>query len=602
VGARLGAAVAAAVLALVALGGLDRLEADAVDARFALRGAEPRGDVVVVAVDAATFAEYERTQWPYPRRWHAEVIDRLAEAGAERIAYDVQFTEASRLADDLALFDAAGRAGGVVFATTEVAPGGRTNVLGGDDNLARADARAGNAILPAGPGGVIRRMRRSEDGLMSFAWVAAGVTAGPEDAWIDFQGPPGTVPTVSFADVREGRLDPEAVRGRVVVVGATAPTLHDLHSTPGSGGALMAGPEVQANAISTALRGFPLRSAPGWIGVLAVLGLSLAVPSAARRVAIRACGALALGLAAAWTGLAWGAFALGWVVPVAAPLTALALSTLAALAVRATLEGRARRRVRATLERFAGEQVVGELLDRGAGEAALGGVRQVSTVLFCDLRGFTAFAEEIPAERVIGVLNRYLTEMSDAILDRGGTLVSYMGDGIMAVFGSPIERPDHAEVALAAARDMAGPRLARFNAWLATEGLDVVFALGVGLNSGPVMSGMVGSERRLEYAAVGDTTNVAARLQALSKGRAESVLFSDATRELLPGDMAGLACLGHVELPGRRAGLVLWGVREPQDAVAASLAAEERSSPHAPTLAAARPVDRRPASGQRPRG
>jgi adenylate cyclase len=600
VGARLGALVAAAVLALWAAGGLDRLEADSVDARFAMRRAEPRGEVVVVAIDGPTFSDYEGRQWPYPRRWHAELLDRLTAAGARVVAYDVQFTEASRPAEDLALYDAATRAGNVVFATTEV-DRGRSNVLGGEENLDRAGARSANAILPTGPGGVIRKVRRAEDGLVSFAWAAAGRRDGPAEAWIDFQGPPGTVRTVSFSDVREGRVDPAVFRGRTVVVGASAPTLHDLHSTPGSHGQLMAGPEVQANAISTALRGFPLRSAPGWLGVLAVLALAFAVPLAAARAGLVRCGALAVGLAAGWLGVAWAAFALDRIVPVAAPLVALALSTGAALGVRAALEGRGRRRMRASLERFAGAQVVGELLAREERHAVLGGVRQVSTVLFCDLRGFTAFAEALPAERVIDVLNRYLTEMSDAILDRSGTLVSYMGDGIMAVFGSPIERPDHAEAALAAAREMAGPRLARFNAWLAEQGFEASFALGIGLNSGPVMSGMVGSERRLEYAAVGDTTNVAARLQALSKGRPESVLLSDATRELLPADADGLVCLGHVELTGRRAGLVLWGVRAREGAVAASLAPAERSSPHAPAPQPAhRPAGRRPAPGHRP--
>src|SRR3712207_6766468 len=110
-GARLGAVFAALVLALWGLGALDRLEADAVDARFALRGEQPRDDVVVVAIDDDTFSEYEGTQWPYPRRWHADVIDRLAQAGARRIAYDVQFTEASTAAQDMALYDAAARAG-----------------------------------------------------------------------------------------------------------------------------------------------------------------------------------------------------------------------------------------------------------------------------------------------------------------------------------------------------------------------------------------------------------------------------------------------------------------------------------------------------------
>jgi adenylate cyclase len=143
------------------------------------------------------------------------------------------------------------------------------------------------------------------------------------------------------------------------------------------------------------------------------------------------------------------------------------------------------------------------------------------------------------------------------MLAHGGTVVSYMGDGIMAVFGAPIEQPDHADRALAAAREMLTVRLPRFNAWL-TEGGP--FRMGIGLNSGPVSSGNVGSEERLEYAAVGDTTNVAARLEAKSKETPHALLFSDATRALLDGEPPDLVEVGEVELRGREARIRVWSL------------------------------------------
>ena len=121
---------------------------------------------------------------------------------------------------------------------------------------------------------------------------------------------------------------------------------------------------------------------------------------------------------------------------------------------------------------------------------------------------------------MIDVLNRYLTTMTDVILAHGGTLVSFMGDGIMAVFGAPIELDDHADRALAAAREMAGPALDEFNEWMRAEGHGEGFRIGVGLNSGAVMAGNVGSERRLEYTVIGDTTNTASRLEGMTKGTA----------------------------------------------------------------------------------
>ena len=157
-----------------------------------------------------------------------------------------------------------------------------------------------------------------------------------------------------------------------------------------------------------------------------------------------------------------------------------------------------------------------------------------ATVMFTDLRGFTSFSEETDPAEVIDVLNHYLSEMSDAILDHGGTLVAYMGDGIFAVFGAPLEQPDHADRALRTAREMLDVRLPRFNDWIRSEGHGDGFRMGIGLNSGYVMSGHVGSERRVEYAAVGDTTNTASRIEAQTKRTPHQLLLSDSTKQALP--------------------------------------------------------------------
>ena len=129
------------------------------------------------------------------------------------------------------------------------------------------------------------------------------------------------------------------------------------------------------------------------------------------------------------------------------------------------------------------------------------------------IRGFTPFAESLPVDQVIDVLNRYLGLMTDAVLDHGGTLVDYMGDGVMAAFGAPVPTDDHADLAVEAARSMVTEKLPEFNRWLETSGIGDGFRMGIGINSGPVMSGSVGSERRLEYAVIGDTVNTASRIE-----------------------------------------------------------------------------------------
>ena len=227
---------------------------------------------------------------------------------------------------------------------------------------------------------------------------------------------------------------------------------------------------------------------------------------------------------------------------------------------RARLNALERNRVRGAFARFLPESMVDEMLSRSGADLRLGGIRIVGTALFTDIRGFTAFAEATPPDRVVDVLNRYFEEMSGAILDAGGTLLAYLGDGILAVFGAPIEADDHADRALSAAREMVHERLPRFNAWLVSEGIGDGFAMGVGIASGPFMSGNVGSERRLEYTAIGDTVNTAARLESLTKEHPHAVLVSDTTRALLSGD-GGLVFVDEVTPRGKSQALRLWALR-----------------------------------------
>src|SRR5205823_2037862 len=237
-----------------------------------------------------------------------------------------------------------------------------------------------------------------------------------------------------------------------------------VHPVPTSGAGTMPGPEVQANAISTVLRGLPLREAPWWVNALAAIALALVVPLAALRVRAAAAAALGLGALGAWLVGCQVAFAHGVVLAATPPIAGLVIAPVGTIGAAALLSAADRRRTRSLFSRFVPEPVVEALLEREGGEARLGGVRQDATVLFCDLRGFTTFAERAAPELVIDVLNRYLAEVSDAVLAHGGTVVTYLGDGVMAVFGSPLARADHPRAALAAAEELLTDRLPRFHA------------------------------------------------------------------------------------------------------------------------------------------
>ena len=384
---------------------------------------------------------------------------------------------------------------------------------------------------------------------------------GAEGAWIDFHGPPGTIRSLVFSDIVLNTFVSGDVRDKIVVVGNTAPNLGDVHPTP-FGGLPMSGPEIHANAISTLLRGVPLRDASTWLNVVILLGLVAAAAAAALRRSALIGILVAATLIGAFLVVAQLTFNGGRVLDVGAPVIATALVGVAGLAINYWLVVRDRARLRTAFARFLPAPVVDGVLEEAGDSGRLGGRRLYATVMFADLRGFTAAAERLPPELVIDVLNRYLTEMSDAVLDHGGTLVAYQGDGLMAVFGAPIEQADHADRALDAAREMRDLRLPRFNAWAVGAGVADGFRMGIGLASGPVMSGNVGSERRLEYAAVGDTTNNAARLEGLTKEMPHMVLVADSTRAAVTRSVPDLTAVGSLDVRGRQVPASVWTLAE----------------------------------------
>jgi CHASE2 domain-containing sensor protein len=333
---------------------LPGVQSDAVALRFQARSAHTPPELVVVAIDDVTFSDLG-LQWPFRRSLHARAVDRLRAAGARTIVYDVQFTEASsRPRDDLALFDAVRRAGNVVLATSEVDDDGRTNVLGGDENLREARARVGASNLPSGPGGVFERFTPTALGIETLPVVAARLAGGPrlkpsdferDGAWIDYRGGPGTVRTVSFSDLVEGRTPSAVLRDKIVVVGASAPALQDVHATPAASRQLMAGPEIQANAIWTALHGLTLRSVPLLVDLLAVIALALAPAIAGLRARPLAVALVAPLVGAAWLGAAQLAFNSGDVVAVVWPLASLLMGTTGTVAGRYLAELSERRRM-----------------------------------------------------------------------------------------------------------------------------------------------------------------------------------------------------------------------------------------------------------------
>ena len=569
------------------------LEDRSVDARFRIRGVRDAPDnLVILGVDDVTFQDLQQ-RWPFTRDYHAKIINRLHKDGAKLIVFDVQFTEPQDTgrpnkdaSDDNALLLACQEAGTCVMVSTEFNEKSESAVFGGPEGQRFARVRGvGTALQTTDPDGVIRKMLFQHQGAKTLGVVAheaihkKKVTReefGGTTTFVDWYGPGGTVKTISYSRACTGcgktsRGKPKKIaaappgffKDKIVLIGPVAASLQDLHETPFD--EIMPGAEVQANEFLTAERGFPLSDSPTWLDILLIVVMGFVAPLASIRlrlwgIAVAVAGGLLYALA---TQVLFQTE--GTILSFTYPIGSLLLSSVGSLAVHYVTEAFERARVRENFARFVPESVVGDVLEQADG-ARLGGVARNATVMFSDLRGFTSFAEQLEPDQVIRILNRYLTAMvDDAILPAGGTLVDYMGDGIMAVFGAPVEQAGHADDALAAAREMAGERLAEFNEWMKAEyGFEKSFRMGIGLNSGQVMSGNVGSEKRLAYTAIGDTTNTAARLEGMTKGTDFMLFMAESTKEALSQEPEDVAFVGEYEIRGRVEKLVIWSVSESQ--------------------------------------
>ena len=345
-----------AAVALVALlaalvvhgsGWLHGLELSTIDTRFSLRGArDAPDDMVLVGFDRGGLAKIGES-WPPDRRVHARLIDRLRAAGAAMIAYDITFTEPKSVRADNALFDAMDRAAdsGRFVLAGHIDERGETVVMGGsgEDLRAQTGVRVAPPFTANDPGAILRRISYTFQGVKTFAVAAAEEAArrpiepfqlGGRDPWIDYAGPPGTFPVTSFAEVLDGSVPAESLRGKVVVVGQTDTSLGDAHSTPLSDERAMSGPEVVANQLDTLRDEAPLRSASGTVDRFLILLLAVLGPLLALRLTVARSQLAVVLTAVAFLIAAVLLFSSGIVLDVVHPLLAAVIALAGLLAVR----------------------------------------------------------------------------------------------------------------------------------------------------------------------------------------------------------------------------------------------------------------------------
>ena len=376
---------------------------------------------------------------------------------------------------------------------------------------------------------------------------------------INYRGGPRSFPTYSFHRVLSKEIAPETFAGKIVLVGATTPTLHDMFATPFAPQGDMPGVEIHANVLETLILGVPIRPIPSWIvAMLTVAAGAVAVLVARRMRPVPAFAAIA-GALAAYLGMSHAVFRVWhlWIGVVTVPL-ALALGYTGAAVRNFIHEQREKRR----LSRFFSPSVVREIVrSHHAGEALESGRRRL-TVLFSDIRGFTTLSERLAPEDVVEFLREYLTVMTDAVFKHGGTVDKYIGDAIMALYNVPFEAPDHAAQAVRTAlefqRRLEG-LAARFGPRLGAP-----LRCGVGIHTGDAVVGTLGSEQRLEYTAIGDTVNLGSRLESITKDFDVPIVISEATWMEVK-DLFRTRYLGEVTVKGKEVPVKIYTVLDDED-------------------------------------
>ncbi|MBN2406827.1 MAG: adenylate/guanylate cyclase domain-containing protein [Elusimicrobia bacterium] len=332
----------------------------------------------------------------------------------------------------------------------------------------------------------------------------------------------------AFDDMSAGRkpkVDLAGLKDQLVFVGLTATGTADLRPTPFTPLFPMVG--FLASASANIINGQFLRSAPGWLNYLLIVITGLAASLFTIRLRAVSSALLNTGVVAAYFLGSYLLFKSNCVITTFYPFLAVVLSYTTITMYRFTAEEKEKKVIRGIFQRYVSSRVVDVLLEHPE-QIKLGGERKRLTVFFSDIRGFTSMSEKLQPEEVVSILNEYLTEMIDIIFKHGGTLDKFIGDAVMAIWGAPMEQKNHAELAVKAAWEMKQKVKELQEKW-ASEGKEHIIRVGMGVNTGDVVVGNMGSSQFSDYTVIGDNVNLAARLEENAKGG--ELIISESTYE-----------------------------------------------------------------------
>jgi len=460
---------------------------------------EPLNNILIVAIDDKSIQEIGR--WPWNREVYAPFLVNLDQA--KLIAFDIAFFEPTP--QDRTLAGAMKDFGNTILA---IEYDYERNLTLGPSSLF-LNITPGYINVHTDPDGIVRRVSSTLQGNDTFPTAIAKKIAPvepPEQFLVSFAKP---FERISFSDAL--KEDPEKFKNKIILVGSTAPNLHDDYLVPISDGIRMPGVEFHASAVQTILTKKYITQEPKWMTILtifalcAMLGVLFALTR--MRIAIIMGAILLLAYLAITIYFSFKGYFLNIIYP---PLTIISTITLCT-GIIASEESKHKKHILGLFGRYVSKDVVKHITENKEA-VELGGQEREITAMFADIRGFTSISEKMQPHQVISFLNYYFGDMTDQVFKHNGTLDKFIGDALFAVWGTPLPQQDHALNAVKCAIEIQ-TRLRTKRHY----GMPKI-KLGIGICTGPAVIGNMGSKQRQEFTAIGDTVNTASRLSGLTEG------------------------------------------------------------------------------------